>query len=72
MSELDRSIELVPGIPVHLQVYINGNKGVAYCNNIVAMNFRAYDIPQGNWGVFVSGGSARFSNMKISTLKKEM
>jgi len=68
MAELDRPIELTSGSPVHLQVYINGNKGVSYCNNIVAMNFRAYDITQGNWGVFVSGGEARFSNMSINSL----
>ena len=68
MVELERDIDLTPGIPVTLQVFVEGNKGVAYVNNTVAMNFRAYDIPEGNWGVFVSQGGATFKNISISTL----
>lgn len=36
--------------------------------NIIAMNFRAYDIREGNWGVFVTDGSASFRNTGIMTL----
>ncbi len=68
MVELERDIELTPGTPVTLQVFVEGNKGVAYVNNIVAMNFRAYDIPEGNWGVFVTDGSASFRDTSIMTL----
>ena len=68
MVELERDIALAPATPVVLEVFIDGNKGVAYVNNTVAMNFRAYDMPEGNWGVFVTNGNATFSNMSISSL----
>ncbi len=68
MVELERDIELTPGTPVTLQVFVEGNKGVAYVNNTVAMNFRAYDIPEGNWGVFVTDGNASFKDTSIMTL----
>jgi beta-fructofuranosidase len=51
-----------------LEILIEGNKGVAYVNNIIAMNFRAYDLTEGNWGVFASQGTATFKDMSISTL----
>ncbi len=68
MVELDRQIDLTPGTPINLQVLIEGNKGVAYLNNIIAMNFRAYDLAEGNWGVFASRGNATFKDISISTL----
>jgi beta-fructofuranosidase len=68
MVELSRSIKLTAGIPVTIKILIEGNKGVAYVNNTVAMNFRAYDLPEGNWGVFASQGNASFKDMSILTL----
>ena len=70
MVELDRQLELAPGTPVSLQVFIEGNKGVAYANNTVAMNFRAYDLQGNNWGVFASEGNATFKDVTISTYEK--
>jgi beta-fructofuranosidase len=67
-AELDREILLSPGVPVEIQVIIDGNKGVAYVNNIIAMNFRAYNLPEGNWGCFASDGNAVFRNINISSL----
>ena len=67
MVELERSVELKPGIPITIEIFIDGNKGVVYVNNAVAMNFRAYDIPEGNWGFFVTEGSARFKNIELAT-----
>jgi beta-fructofuranosidase len=68
MIELSRHIKLAPDTPVSMEVLIEGNKGVAYVNNTVAMNFRAYDLPEGNWGVFVMQGNASFRDMSIATL----
>ena len=68
MVELDRDIALIPGVPYHFQVFIENTKGVAYLNDKIAMNFRIYDLPEGNWGVFVSQGAATFKNMTVSTL----
>jgi beta-fructofuranosidase len=67
-AELDREILLPPGEPVDMQVFMDGNKGVVYVNNIIAMNFRAYNIPEGNWGFFASDGNAVFKNINLSSL----
>ena len=68
MIELSRDIKLTAGTPVSMEVFIEGNHGVAYVNNIVAMNFRAYDLPEGNWGVFVMEGNATFKDISVATL----
>ncbi|HLK29360.1 MAG TPA: glycoside hydrolase family 32 protein [Puia sp.] len=68
MAELDRTIDLHADAPIKLQLFIDGNKGVAYVNDKVAMNFRAYDLPAGNWGVFTTEGVATFSDVKIAVL----
>ena len=67
MVELERPVQMSPGTPLRLQVIIDDNKGVAYVNGKVAMNFRAYDLPAGNWGFFATGGNATFSNTAISS-----
>ena len=68
MIELSRDIKLAAGTPTTMQVLIDGNKGVAYVNNMVAMNFRAYDLTEGNWGVFVMQGNAVFKDISVATL----
>ena len=68
MIELNRDIELTPGVPVHLQVFIDGNMGAAYVNDTIAMNFRCYDFAEGSWGVYASEGNATFKNISISSL----
>ncbi|HEX5151065.1 MAG TPA: family 43 glycosylhydrolase [Parafilimonas sp.] len=68
MVELSRDISLTAGTPVTMEVFIEGHKGVAYVNNIIAMNFRAYDLPEGNWGVFAMEGNATFKDISVSTL----
>jgi beta-fructofuranosidase len=68
MVELERRVEMKPGSPVTIEVFMDGNKGVVYVNNSVAMNFRAYDIPEGNWGFFVTNGAASFKNIELAVL----
>jgi|SRR5579871_6273591 len=67
-TELDRNVDLHAETPIKLQLFIDGNKGVAYVNDKIAMNFRAYDLPAGNWGIFTSEGVAVFKDIKISVL----
>jgi len=67
MAELEREIMLRPGTPVKFQLLVDGNIGVVYVNDIIAMNFRVYDLPKGNWGVFASGGKATFKEVTIHT-----
>jgi len=68
MVELERQVELKPNRPILIQVFIDGNKGVVYIDNSVAMNFRAYDLPEGKWGFFATDGNVRFRNIKLATL----
>lgn len=68
MAEFERLVSVQPGTPVALEIFTDGNKGVVYVNNTVAMNFRAYDIPEGSWGFFVTEGTARFKDIELATL----
>lgn len=68
MAELERTVGLKPGVPVTLQVFVDGTAGVVYVNDIVAMNFRMYDLKEGNWGLFATDGSAQFTKTTIATL----
>lgn len=68
MVELERQVELKPGKPVMIQIFMDGTKGVVYVNNAIAMNYRAYDLTEGNWGFFVTDGSARFKNIELAEL----
>ncbi len=67
MMELTRPVKLSAGTPYHLKVFIDGHIGVAYLNDTVAMNFRAYDQTQSAVGVFVTEGNASFKNFQVST-----
>lgn len=68
MSELERNIALLPDTPVTIKILIDGTVGVAYVNNEVAMNFRMYNLPKGNWGIFAQEGNAVFSDTSLSTM----
>lgn len=69
MIELNRQIQLVAGKPYTFELFVDGNKGVLYLNDQVAMNFRAYNLQEGAFGVFASEGRAEFSNISIKTNK---
>jgi beta-fructofuranosidase len=69
MVELERPLTAAPGTPLTIRVLIEGNKGVAYFNDVVAMNFRVYDFSEGDWGVFVSEGTAVFKDTSLSLLQ---
>jgi len=62
--ELERPLELEAGRPVHLTVLVDGTVCVAYAGDQVAMNTRLYNLPQGEWGVFVEDGAAAFSGTR--------
>jgi beta-fructofuranosidase len=64
--ELARPLQMAAGDELHVQMIIEGNKGVAYFNDHVAMNFRAYDLPEGNWGFFSTDGNVSVSNIAIA------
>ena len=66
--ELERPIQLQPLQPLDLKVFVDGTACVVYVADKVAMSTRLYDLKQGEWGVFVNEGSARFREVQISTL----
>jgi beta-fructofuranosidase len=63
--ELERSIELEPGVPHRLEILVDGSALIAYVDGSVAMSARIHDRPQGDWGVFVSEGAATFSDLSV-------
>jgi beta-fructofuranosidase len=67
LVELERPLYVAPGDPIQLQVIIQENMGVVYVNDTIAMNFRAYDLPAGNWGFFASDGNVSFGETEICT-----
>ena len=67
MVELERPLALSAGQPVKLTLLADGSVFTVYANDKVAMSGRMYDHKAGAWGVFVSEGSATFSNLSLST-----
>lgn len=65
---LERPLKLRSGKPVNLKVFVDGTTCVVYADDKVAMNSRLYDLKHGRWGIFAHQGSARFRNVRISTL----
>jgi beta-fructofuranosidase len=65
---VERPITLSSGKSINLKVFVDDTVCVVYAGNKVAMSTRLYDLKHGRWGVFVNEGSAKFQNLKISTL----
>jgi len=61
----ERPLSLPGGAPVAFELIMEKNMGVVYVNDTVAMDFRAYDLPAGNWGFFATDGNAVFSETEI-------
>lgn len=66
--ELERAVSLRPNVPIHVQLIVDGNKGVVYVDDKVAMNFRIYDLKEGAWGWFVTDGRLTVSDALARTL----
>lgn len=67
MVELERPLKMSFDKPVTINAIIEGNKGVVYVNKAIAMNFRCYDLKEGNWGFFATGGNTTFSEIALLT-----
>ena len=65
--ELERPIQLLPDQAYEIKVFMDGSICEIYLNDEVAMSARMYNIPRGKLGLFVSQGSAQFSDVKIKT-----
>jgi len=62
---VERPLNLTSGTSINLKVFVDGTVCVVYADNRVAMNTRLYDLKNGQWGVFVNQGAARFRNSRI-------
>jgi beta-fructofuranosidase len=67
MVGLERPVDSHPDEPIHFIVYLDGSLCEIYVNDCVALSTRMYDHPEGDWGVFVSEGSAEFSDFQLYT-----
>jgi beta-fructofuranosidase len=66
MIELERQIHVEPGKPVQIAIYVDGSICEVYLDNQVAMSARMYNHVEGDWGLFVSEGSAVFSDIHLT------
>lgn len=64
---VERPVALEPGRSVQLRLLLDGTCLVAYAGDEVALSCRMYDHRQGDLGLFVTEGKARFRNLKIRT-----
>ena len=51
-----------------LRVFVEGSVIVAYANEQVALSCRMYDHARGAWGLFVSEGQAKFSELSFAVI----
>jgi len=63
--ELERPIQLVANRPYQVKVFIDGTICEIYVDQDIVLSARMYDINEGKLGLFVSQGSAVFSNVSI-------
>ncbi|MBX3062267.1 MAG: DUF4975 domain-containing protein [Anaerolineae bacterium] len=63
---IERPLQLIENAPVRLQVLVEGSVIVIYINDQVALSTRGYEHREGTYGLFVSEGSATFSDIRLS------
>ena len=63
--ELERATPLEPDVTHRLEIVVDGTTCVTYLDGSVAMSARMYDRPQGDWGLFVTEGTATFTDLSI-------
>jgi beta-fructofuranosidase len=68
MAGLECSVNLAPGNPVDVKIFVDRTIGVIYVNDRIALTVRMYNLPTGRWGFFVDQGSVNFRNVSISKL----
>jgi beta-fructofuranosidase len=62
---LERPLAMQPGQPLQLRVLVSGTCLVVYANDEVALSCRMYEHRDGNLGVFVTEGQARFEDVRL-------
>jgi beta-fructofuranosidase len=65
MAELERPVKFQANKGISIKLIIDGNKGVVYVDDAVAMNFRAYDLNYLNWGFFAGDANVRVGEVGL-------
>lgn len=68
-NELERKTDIAAGIWHKLTVLLDGDAMTAYLDDTVGLSARMYDYTGSRLMAFVSDGSARFRNVRVSPLK---
>lgn len=68
MCELERPIRLQAGVPLDIEVLIDGTVCEVYAGGTVAMSARLYNHPSGQWGVFAGEGDVRFEQVSLQVM----
>ena len=55
MPELDRPLDIQPGIPLHFKIIVDKTAVVTYVNDQIALSARMYSNPLGCCGLFADG-----------------
>jgi beta-fructofuranosidase len=64
-GDLERPADLLPDTLYTLSLYVNGTIGVIYLCDSIALSVRMYDHAEGGWGLFVTEGDVRFSDIEL-------
>lgn len=67
MAELERPVKFHSNKGISIKLIIDGNKGVVYVDDTIAMNFRAYDLTHRNWGLFAGDANVYFTNIGLKS-----
>ncbi len=68
MTGLERPLAMTPGQAIELTVFVSGTICEVYADGQIALSARMYNLPTGNWGVFVTEGEATFRSVTLQTL----
>jgi beta-fructofuranosidase len=64
---LERPLPMQSGQPVRLRLFADGTNLVVHANDLVALSCRMYNHRQGQAGLFVTEGEARFTGPRLLT-----
>ncbi len=67
-SDLERPAELKAGQWIDVKIITDATVCEIYVNDKVALSARMYNLPEGNWGVFTTEGTAEF---KVDLFQQE-
>lgn len=68
---LERPVQLKAGIPVELELFIDGDICILYLDKKVALTARCSHYDRPLFGIFAEGGSVTVMNLKCQTVDQK-